>query len=234
MSINDDARIKLLYKKLQNFLETDAAHTQAEIGRLTIEMNARRQKAQKDFERIATLIESTKTMSTDDIELTPPVTPESINEKSMDNQLQGLPQAKKIGSRGSDKHANAISPPQQVRTIDFDEDIFEFDGMHDNHPKNEADEKYSDSEEGSDGEQAVDKRGYNRGRSGSINIARSAPISMPQFIHHAIHEIDTEERPTVEQQMDIASSIQMLARSIHADSIFGEMPRPVLRYNTEF
>lgn len=234
MSINEDARVKSLYKTLQDFLVTDAAQTQAEIGRLTMELTARRQRAQKDFERIATLIESTKTLSTENIELTPPVTPESINDKSIDNQLK-LPQAMKIGSKGSVKHNNAINN-QQIRAIEFDEDIFEFDGMVQDDQKNEMDRyhKHSDTEDGSDGESA-DKRAYNRGRSGSINIARSAPISMPQFNQHAIHEIDTEDPPTADQQMDIASSIQMLARSHHADSIFGEMPaRPVLRYNTEF
>lgn len=235
MSMNDDPRVKSLYEKLQDFLVADAAQVQAEIGRLTMELNARRQKAQKDFERIATLIESTKILSTENIELTPPVTPESINDKSIDNHLK-IPQTMKMGSKGSVKHNNAIIN-QQVRAIEFDDDIFEFDGMMHDDQKIETDryQKCSDTEDGSDSEQAVDQRANNRGRSGSINIARSAPISMPQFNQHAIHEIDTDEKPTADQQMDIASSIQMLARSIHADSIFGEMPvRPVLRYNTEF
>lgn len=228
--MNENLRIKTLYGTLQDFIEADAAKTQAEIGRLTMEMNARRQRAQKDFERIAALIESTKTLSTENIELTPPVTPESINDKSVDNHLQ-LPQTNsiKIGNKGSTKRVNAINT---LQAREFNEDIFEFDGMiQDDHHSNFVQLEAEDS----DNDDGIDKRGANRARSGSINIARSAPISMPQFIHHAIQEINAEEKPTAEQQMDIASSIQMLARSIHADSIFGEMPaRPVLRYNTEF
>lgn len=242
VNINNDGRIKSLYVKLQDFIARDSSQTEAEIRRLTKEMNLRRQQAERDFQRIVTLIESptctasTKSLSSENIELTPPVTPESINEKMM-NIDDHLPQPMK-----SVAFANAIQQQNITRTIDFDDDIFELDGMQDE-PKNDADRyhKYSDTDEGSDGEKmTVEKRAMNRGRSGSINIARSAPISMPQFNHHMIHAIDTDDEKAVNnenQQMDIASSIKMLARSVHADSIFGELPGHVrhVRYNdTDF
>lgn len=244
VSINDDARVKSLYGKLQEYIVRDSSETEAEIRRLTKEMNGRRQQAEMDFQRIVTLIESsnsstasTKSLSSEDIEsLTPPVTPESINEKMM-NIDDHLPQ--RINkSVAFAKHTNAIHQQHITRNINFDDDIFELDGMQDE-PKNDQDRyhKYSDTDEGSDGEKMmIEKRAMNRGRSGSINFARSAPISMPLFNHHAIHAIDTDDKAVNDQQMDIASSIKMLARSIHADSVFGELPGHArsVRYNTEF
>jgi proline-rich AKT1 substrate 1 len=244
VNINEDARVRSLFGKLQEYITRDSSETEAEIRRLTKEMNQRRQQAEMDFQRIVTLIESsisntasTKSLSSEDIgSLTPPVTPESINEKMM-NIDDHLPQPMK--SVAFAKHSSVIQQQHITRTIDFDDDIFELDGMQEE-PKNDQDRyhKYSDTDEGSDGEKmTVEKRAMNRGRSGSINFARSAPISMPMFNHHAIHAIDTDDDKAVnDQQMDIASSIKMLARSIHADSVFGELPGHVrsVRYNTEF
>lgn len=252
LNINDDARVKALFDKLQDYIQMDTIRTETEMRRLKTEMDQRRQKAETDFQRIATLIESTrlikstKTLSNENIEsLTPPVTPESINDKMMtlDSQLQ-VPQQMKISNNkvmqrnGFARHMNAIQQQQQqqhiTRAIDFEDDIFEFDGMQSGaKSETERHHTYSDTEETSDGEPIVEKRVNNRGRSGSI--ARSAPISMPQFTH-AIHiENEDGEAAHEHEQMDIASSIQMLARSIHVDSVFGELPaRPTLRYNTEF
>jgi proline-rich AKT1 substrate 1 len=243
VNINDDARVKSLFGKLQDYIGRDSSETEAEIRRLNKEMNQRRQQAEKDFQRIVTLIESssstasTKSLSSENIEsLTPPVTPESINEKMM-NIDDHLPLPMK--SVAFAKHTNAIQHQHITRTIDFDDDIFELDGMQEE-PKNDQDRyhKYSDTDEGSDGEKmTVEKRAMNRGRSGSINIARSAPISMPQFNHHLIHAIENDdEKAVMDQQMDIASSIKMLARSVHADSVFGELPGPArqVRYNADF
>lgn len=137
---------------------------------------------------------------------------------------------------GISKHNNALLQKQMVtRTIDFDDDIFELDGMQQESAKNDIDHyhKYSDTET-SDVEEMAEKRPP-RGRLGSACFARSAPISMPQFMHHAnIHHED--KRDNINEN-DIASSIKLLAKSIHADSIFGELPtvrRPTVKYNADF
>lgn len=240
MSISNDPRLRSMFEKLQDFIDVDTKQTESEIRRLSTELDQRRQKAERDFQRICAIIESssstfvsTKAMSTENIDLTPPVTPESINDKMM--TIDQLPLASKLNGKrdGSSKHSSAISQSRVTKTINFGDDIFAFDGMQDD-ASNEADgyQKNSDSED-EDGEKAMEKRAYMRGRSGSINVARSAPISMPQFLHHVIHDIDTDdEKLVVEQEMDIPSSIQQLARSIHTDSVFGELPvRPILRHN---
>jgi proline-rich AKT1 substrate 1 len=242
VNINDDPRVKALFQQLQDYIARDSSETEAQIRRLTMEMNQRRQKAEMDFQQMVTLVESstftasTKSLSSENIEsLTPPVTPESINEKMM-NIDDHLPQPMK--SVAFAKHTNAIQQQVITRTIDFDDDIFELDGMQEE-PKNDQDRyhKYSDTDDEEGDKMTVERRAMNRGRSGSINIARSAPISMPQFNHHLIHVIDTDDEKAVnDQQMDIASSIKMLARSVHADSVFGELPGHVrhVRYNAEF
>lgn len=234
--MSGDARVSSLFARLQDYIDALSRQTEAEIRKLTMESNARRQQAEKDFETIAALIESTsistKALSSGSIELTPPVTPESISDKmTIDNQLQ-LPQPMKRD--GSAKHTNAINQQQMTRAIDFDEDIFDFDGMQTEAVNGtERYDKYSDTEDGSDDEQDK-QRAYMRNRSGSINVARSAPISMPLF-SQLTHAIDDEAEKNEQHEMDIASSIQMLARSVHVDSIFGELPaRPILRNNTDF
>lgn len=236
--MSDDSRVTSLFSRLQDYIDALSRQTETEIRKLTMESNARRQQAEKDFERIAALIESTsistKALSSDSIELTPPVTPESISDKMMtiDNQPQ-LPHPMKRD--GSAKHTSAINQQHMTRAIDFDEDIFDFDGMQTEAVNGtERYDKYSDTEDGSDDEQSDKQRAYMRNRSGSINVARSAPISMPMF-SQLTHTIDTEDEKNEQHEMDIASSIQMLARSVHVDSIFGELPaRPILRNNTDF
>lgn len=237
LGISDDIRLRSMYEKLQNFIEADTKQTESEIRRLTAELDQRRQKAEIDFQRICALIKSsgdnafvsTKAMSTENIDLTPPVTPESVNDRMITIDQQ-LPLSKLNGKRDSgSKHSSVIGHSRLTKTINFDDDIFAFDGMHED-GSNEAEDyhKNSDSE---DDEKAM-KRAVMRGRSGSINIARSAPITMPPQCL-LLHDVETDEEKVVaEQEMDIPSSIQLLARSVHTDSIFGELPgRPILRHN---
>lgn len=233
--ITDDARVKSLFDKLQNFMESDAKQTEADIRRLQMEATERRQKAEADFQQLVAIIESTQTaleestkMTTD--ELTPPVTPESINDKMMTLDQQ-IPQHQFAGRRdGSSKHLSAINQKRITKAIEFDE-VFEFDGEQTSETTNL---NYSDTEEASDNDTSPTGRSASRVRSGSIHVARSAPIQM-KFNNHVVHDLDIGDDKSPNQPMDIASSIQMLARSIHADSVFGELPpRPLLRHDTEF
>jgi hypothetical protein len=229
---------------LQDFIAKETSDTEAEIRRLTLQLNQqlnqRRQQAERDFQIIVTLINSVENstfeqstklpMSTD---ITPPVTPESA-QMSMEDHHKTLMAAKNPRD-GISKHNNALLQKQVVtRTIDFDDDIFELDGMQEDDGAAKNDDidhyhKYSDTET-SDIEDMPERRPQ-RNRSGSACIARSAPISMPQFKFANIHRDEKREL----NENDIASSIKLLAKSIHADSVFGELPvRPIFKYNTEF
>lgn len=219
MSINDDVNVKLLFAQLQAYTTEETSKAEAEIARLTREMKNRHEVASKDFYRIAALIrtvsESTKLSSNESTTLTPPITPE-YNDKvvAIDPKITAT------------KHAKAIQQSHIPYAIDFDEDIFEIDGIN---FKGKVSSPQDNSDE-EDNLNSLENRNYFRNRSGSVNIARSAPISMPVFNHHAI-EIE-EENKANERHMDIASSIKMLARSIHNDSVFGDLPRQL--YNNEF
>lgn len=65
------------------------------------------------------------------------------------------------------------------------------------------------------------------------SIARSLPISMPQVMtQFRTNEEDFEELN--EDNVDIAASIKALARSVHGDTVFGDLPRPqIQRFNTQ-
>lgn len=221
MSINDDANIKSLFAQLQAYTSDETSKVEAEIARLTREMKNRHEAAAKDFYRIAALIrtasESTKLLSNESSTLTPPVTPE-YNDKVITIDPKITPT----------KHTKAIQQSNITYAVDFDEDIFEIDGIN---FKDKNDLQQDNSEEESDLE-SVENRVYSRNRSGSVNIARSAPISMPVFNHHSIAIEMQEENKVNERHTDIASSIKMLARSIHNDSVFGDLPRQL--YNNEF
>lgn len=249
-TINDDIHVKNLFTKLQDFISHDAIETEDEIRKLQNRMNLRRQKAEKEFQLIMTLVNSIESNSSDNFSTlestndhiqslysTPPVTPESAQLMTID-QLPSHPIIKHVDHNhreGISKHNSAILMQQKVtRTIDFEDDIFELDGMQNSETIDENDRyhKYSDTE-GSDVEEMItEKRPYARGRSGSLAIARSAPISMPQFLNHTNPHLEKN----INNDHDIASSIKLLAKSIHADSIFGELPnsRPIFKYNTEF
>lgn len=254
-TINDDVHVKNLFTKLQDFISHDASETEAEIRKLQSRMNQRRQQAEKEFQLIVTLKNSIESNSSDknfsnldstndhiqSLYSTPPVTPESAQLMTID-QLPHHPIIKHVDHNhreGISKHSNAIAIQQKVtRTIDFEDDIFELDGMQKSDPIDENDRyhKYSDTD-GSDVEEMItEKRPYARGRSGSLAIARSAPITMP-FLHHPNPHLEEKNNiNNINNDHDIASSIKLLAKSIHADSIFGELPnsRPVFKYNTDF
>lgn len=250
LGINDDVRAKSMFDKMQQFIVNEQTKTDAEIRRLTTEMNSKREKAQRDFQHIINIInigtttnQSTKSLSNENMSLTPPITPEQMtidDQIKLPHAMMTMKQHPKMSVReGSAKHTNAIHHQHITRTINFDDNIFEIDGMHEEEVKNETDRyhKYSDTEEASDAEEAVEKRPITRVRPSlaALNIARSAPISMPQFLHHAMQQHENHhDKAVADQQLDIASSIKFLAKSIHADPIFGDLPRPALRYNTEF
>lgn len=280
--INDDMMCKSLFVKLQDYIAIDEKETEAEIRRIKQAMNQRRQKAEKEFQLITTLIsscsdskiinkstlDSTKLTSIENVHssfsITPPVTPENtaaqinfdqlplgkmtnnINNSHHNQQYQHHAMNNDHNHReGISKHNNAIMQRQITRTINFEDDIFELDDgarqgddEDDDTTKDENDRyhKYSDTENSDIEEMIVEKRPYARGRSASLansSLARSAPICMP-FMHHANAHLQDKH---VNEQ-DIASSIKLLAKSIHADSIelFGELPssRHVIKYNAEF
>lgn len=245
-AINDNERIKMLFGKLQDYISQDALETDNEIRKLTQAMNVRRQNAEKQFQQIAALIgsiecngsginsnltKSTNMMSIDNL-ATPPKTPENVQMTIDQHPLAKINhQFSSSNVRdGLAKHNNAIvqnSKNVLMRNIDFEEDIFELDpDQTDLKNENDRYHKFSDTENSDAEEDMIERRA--RARSGSVAIARSAPISiMSQLLNHDTEEELASER-AIANEHDIASSIKLLAKSIHADSVFGELPNRAL------
>lgn len=82
----------------------------------------------------------------------------------------------------------------------------------------------------------------------SLNIAQSLPVSVPTLSDRTSVEDDYDEVGYLERPIfgsylidffkfqytnadDIAASIKALAKSVHGDAVFGELPRP--RFSTQ-
>lgn len=133
---------------------------------------------------------------------------------------------------------NSLTMQQQHRLATYETDcMFDIDGMeNDNSPLSNT---LSDEEElgfdesiGNNNEDGMYIPSRQLGRQNS-SIARSLPISMPQLMtQFRTNEDDFEE--LTEDNVDIAASIKALARSVHGDTMFGDLPRPqIQRFSTQ-
>lgn len=136
---------------------------------------------------------------------------------------------------------NSLLQMQQNRlaTSSFESDcMFDIDGMEND--KSPLSNTLSDEEElgfddstGNNNEDGIYiPSRHSLGRQSS-SIAKSCPISMPQVMtQFRANEEDYDEM--AEDNVDIAASIKALARSVHGDTVFGDLPRPqVQRFSTQ-
>ncbi|CAH1393354.1 unnamed protein product [Nezara viridula] len=94
----------------------------------------------------------------------------------------------------------------------------EYESKDDDKKLNESDFEDSDNENDS----------YISRKQGISQLAKSLPIPVPQFMED--RRPNDPERGSPEVPSDIAASIKALAKSVHGDAIFGELPRP--RFST--
>ncbi|XP_058829555.1 uncharacterized protein LOC131688937 [Topomyia yanbarensis] len=136
---------------------------------------------------------------------------------------------------------NSSIMQQQQRLLDsnsFESDcMFDIDGMEND--KSPLSNTLSDEEElgfddsiGNNNDDGIYIPSRQLGRQNS-SIAKSLPISMPQVMtQFRTNEEDFEEM--TEDNVDIAASIKALARSVHGDTVFGDLPRPqIQRFSTQ-
>ncbi|XP_012224788.1 uncharacterized protein PRAS40 [Linepithema humile] len=94
------------------------------------------------------------------------------------------------------------------------------------------------SEEGSD----TDDSGQNEGiqmprsqRDGHATLAKSLPVTVPAFpsiVRRAVQDQDDDQLPSNPlDPHNIRASIKALAKSVHGDTVFGDLPRP--RFSTQ-
>ncbi|XP_026292878.1 uncharacterized protein LOC113217275 isoform X1 [Frankliniella occidentalis] len=105
------------------------------------------------------------------------------------------------------------------------EGLFQLDGMDENPPTTFQSEDETDTEVEAGGHE--DGIAMSRVQSSISNLAKSLPVSVPVFPGARGHDNEFEEDDlSPRDPMDIAASIKALARSVHGDTVFGDLPRP--------
>lgn len=110
--------------------------------------------------------------------------------------------------------------------------LFDLEGLEDYDMNGDVQYNHmdDDDEDGELDDQLVNPiRQYTR--QASLNLAKSLPISMPVAEATRSVEIDIDDDDKAEDNVDIAASIKALAKSVHGDTVFGDLPRP--RFSTQ-
>ncbi|KAG5898599.1 hypothetical protein JTB14_020975 [Gonioctena quinquepunctata] len=117
------------------------------------------------------------------------------------------------------------SPAAPVSSFDA-EGLFDFEGSDGIGSQTESDAAESDKEETKDGIP------ISRQRAPRGNIAKSLPMNIPTFLAQSRNSSNEDLDDLVQDDnLDIAASIKALAKSVHGDAVFGELPRP--RFSTQ-
>ncbi|KAB0798670.1 hypothetical protein PPYR_09663 [Photinus pyralis] len=125
------------------------------------------------------------------------------------------------------------TPVGYGKSIDS-EGLFQLEEMEDPYPytviENDSDNDVDSSK--TDGAQIP------RSKNQQCSIAKSLPVTIPTFMSQIRNRIVEEEhddeyvlQDNEDHPSDIAASIKALAKSVHGDTVFGDLPRP--RFSTQ-
>uniref|UniRef100_A0A6B2EDJ1 Putative lobe protein isoform x1 n=1 Tax=Phlebotomus kandelakii TaxID=1109342 RepID=A0A6B2EDJ1_9DIPT len=162
----------------------------------------------------------------------PPMTVRASQAPAMSTSSSGA--SSPMPMRGVQRQSANRSGDATRRHADADSEcFFQIEGMENDMapmgPQDMSDLDESDSENYGDDEQQTMCIPRQMVRSGSLNMAKSLPISMPAIMDRSIED-DFDDQP-VDEKVDIAASIKALAKSVHGDAVFGDLPRP--RFSTQ-
>lgn len=102
------------------------------------------------------------------------------------------------------------------------EGLFPLEGMDNTSPDTfNSDEDLTDTDDSGSHDEGI----HIPRRVGSFTYAKSLPVDVPVFVHDRGSFEDTHEM-SPQEPMDIAASIKALAKSVHGDTVFGDLPRP--------
>lgn len=102
------------------------------------------------------------------------------------------------------------------------EGLFPLEGMDDTSPDTfHSDEDLTDTDDSGSHDEGI----HIPRRVGSFTYAKSLPVDVPVFVHDRGGFEDSHEM-SPQEPMDIAASIKALAKSVHGDTVFGDLPRP--------
>uniref|UniRef100_A0A6P7F8S3 Uncharacterized protein LOC114325907 n=1 Tax=Diabrotica virgifera virgifera TaxID=50390 RepID=A0A6P7F8S3_DIAVI len=136
-----------------------------------------------------------------------------------------------INLRSTEKTKQLRHTPKRQRSTpaatisSFDaEGLFDFEGSDGLNSLSESDIGESDKDDTKEERSNLPRNRPSRG-----SIAKSLPMNIPTFLSQARNPSteDLDDLPQ-EDNLDIAASIKALAKSVHGDAVFGELPRPRL------
>lgn len=176
---------------------------------------------------------------------TPPATPESIpmsignspNFKQQTNVAfkSAIPPSK---TKNTLRHSPLLLQQQQLRqSVEEHGFFFDMDGFTTENFTGSGNAIMSDVDESDSDESnsnVTDGISIPRpqARPKSLSIAQSLPIAMPEVNNRPtiVPDLDDDDEDfTNATCMDIAASIKAMAKSLHGDAIFGDLPRPRFR-----
>ncbi|KAK6626219.1 hypothetical protein RUM43_006526 [Polyplax serrata] len=145
--------------------------------------------------------------------------------KKQDGFLQDSTQ---VSTHSHNQSHRNVSTSDATSSLDS-EGLFVLEGMEEsvgNEPGHSEGESDTDHDDSGSHDEGID---VHRKRTSSIHLAKSLPVNVPVYsVPSTDFDNDDDERRGV---VDIAASIKALARSVHGDAIFGDLPRP--RFSTQ-
>ncbi|KAK3917417.1 Proline-rich AKT1 substrate 1 [Frankliniella fusca] len=153
-----------------------------------------------------------------------PMTPLDQNtSRSRDSRRHSNPKLNMSPTKTESRPVPSVRVPNDAASDS--EGLFQLDGMDENPPTTFQSEDETDTDAETGG--LEDGIAISRVQSSISNLAKSLPVSVPIFPGARGHGNDFEEDDlSPRDPMDIAASIKALARSVHGDTVFGDLPRP--------
>lgn len=251
---NDSTRIKILTQNFRDAIQQEINETNDRITKFNEEqfrsLNLFREKAEQEYNALVRIIKTVPEQSTNSNVAeqlagsklttfdTPPPTPDSTpmsignspnfkhQPRIVNEKQQAFPSVTKNGS------IRTTSTQPSAKATDESIFFFEMDEMP-NARSNQHNNAMSDVEESDTDDSVTDvDTSHQRyaGRPKSLNIAQSLPVSMPVIAtNRDIVHADYDEYS--DENVDIAASIKAIAKSVHGEGVFGDLPRP--RFSTE-
>lgn len=233
-----------LHQQLAEWIQRESALTEEKIRKYSDEQYAAlellRTRAHSDHCSLVRLLNGSAAISTLDKPAAPQVTTASftaVNVANADSFIStpvkssvpftvGTPtddSTKKLTQQTNKARLPVRSFSAMMRKPSVDaEGLFPLEGMDNTSPDTfHSDEDLTDTDDSGSHDEGI----HIPRRVGSFTYAKSLPVDVPVFVHDRSGFEDSCEM-SPQEPMDIAASIKALAKSVHGDTVFGDLPRP--------
>ncbi|KAL5277562.1 Lobe family protein [Megaselia abdita] len=172
-------------------------------------------------------------------------TPQQSTASNVLNGFRGLLGAVNNGA----VHNNSSTSIMSNNNNNLDDCLFELEGLetypvsvagNSNNGNNMSDDEDDETEDAQDALGELDSNASYGRRftiASSYNVAKSVPIGIAQSFEDEQKKMSRSRRNNfdsddeiLDDNIDIAASIKALAKSVHGDKVFGELPRPRFSY----